>query len=171
MNEKGFTAIEIIVAMSITSVLAIGIGMGSVQIIKGTQRNRDWTTAMRQAQGLGYWISQDALMVNTITVGDDVDTPEEEFVSLFWKDWETGDTSRTRYIWFDSTESLRGLTRSEVVYNNVGTQVSDTSTVVADNVYSAVLAVGTDAWRLSVVTKSGQRTVSRDYDISRRLQE
>ena len=126
---------------------------------------------MRQAQGLGYWISQDAVMVNTITVGDDAGTPDEEFVSLFWKDWETGDTSNTRYIWFDSAESLRGLTRREIVNDSLGAQVSDTSTLVADNVHSAALAVGTDAWRLSVVTKSGQRTVSRDYDISRRLQE
>ena len=171
MNEKGYTAVEILVASTITAVLAIGIGMGSVQIIRGTQRSRDWTTAMRQAQGLGYWISQDALMVNTITVGDDAGTAEEEFVSLFWKDWETGDTSSTRYIWFDSAESLRGLTRREVVNDSLGAQVSDTSTRVAGNVYSASLAVGTDAWRLSVVTKSGQRTVSRDYDISRRLQE
>ena len=41
MNEKGYSAIEILIATTITAVLAIGIGMGSVQIIRGTQRSRD----------------------------------------------------------------------------------------------------------------------------------
>lgn len=171
MNERGYSAIEILVATTVTAVLAIGVGMGSAQIIEGTQRSRDWTTAMRQAQSLGYWISRDALMVNAIDVGDDVSTPETEFITLFWRDWETGDTHDIRYLWFDSEGSLQGLRRSQVVHDGEGAQISDVTTVAADNVHSAALSAGSDAWRLSVVTKAGARTVSRQYDISRRVQE
>jgi len=127
--------------------------------------------ALRQAQSVGYWVSQDALTVSTIDIGDDPETAELEFISLFWKDWENGYTYDTRYLWFDSADSLKQLKRNQVVRDTGSVELSNTTALIADNIYSATLTPQTGSWRLTVETHSGDKSVTREYEISQRLQE
>jgi prepilin-type N-terminal cleavage/methylation domain-containing protein len=170
-GEKGYSLVELLVAISVSAVLAAGAGMTTFQIFRGSKQNNDWNVAIRQAQSLGQWVSQDALMVNTIDIGDDPETEDVEFISLFWKDWENGDTYNTRYLWLDSADSLKQLTREQVTYNIDGVEINNTTSLVADNIYSATLTPQTNSWRLTVETRSGTRSVTREYEISQRLQE
>jgi prepilin-type N-terminal cleavage/methylation domain-containing protein len=170
-GEKGYSLVELLVAISVSAVLAAGAGMTTFQIFRGSKQNNDWNVAIRQAQSLGQWVSQDALMVNTIDIVDDPETEDVEFISLFWKDWENGDTYNTRYLWLDSADSLKQLTREQVTYNIDGVEINNTTSLVADNVYSATLTPQTNSWRLTVETRSGTRSVTREYEISQRLQE
>jgi prepilin-type N-terminal cleavage/methylation domain-containing protein len=170
-GEKGYSFIELLIAISVSAVLAIGAGMTTFQIFRSSKQNNDWNVAVRQAQSLGQWVSQDALMVNTIDIGDDPGTEDVEFISLFWKDWENGDTYNTDYIWLDSIDSLKQLSRKQVTYDINGVEINNTTSLVADNVYSATLTPQTNSWRLTVETRSGTRSVTREYEISQRLQE
>ena len=170
-GEKGYSLIELLVAISVTAVLAAGAGMTTFQIFRSSKQNNDWNVAVRQAQSLGQWISQDALMVNTIDIGDDPETEDVEFISLFWKDWENGNTYNTCYLWHDSEDSLKRLTRQQVTRDINGVETSNTTSLVADNIYSAALTPQTDSWRLTVEIRSGTRSVTREYEISQRLQE
>jgi hypothetical protein len=109
--------------------------------------------------------------VNIIDIGDDPETDDVEFISLFWKDWENGDTYDTYYLWFDSANSLQELKRRQVTHDINGAVMSDTTVLVATNIYAATLTQQANSWRLNVETRSGSRSVTREYEISRRLQE
>lgn len=170
-DEKGYSLVELLVAISVSAVLAAGAGMTTFQIFRSSKQNNDWNVAVRQAQSLGQWVSQDALMVNTIDIGDDPETEDIEFISLFWKDWENGNTFNTCYLWLDSEDSLKQLTREQVTRDINGVEIGNTITLVADNIYSATLTPQTNSWRLTVETGSGTRSVTREYEISQRLQE
>jgi prepilin-type N-terminal cleavage/methylation domain-containing protein len=170
-GEKGYSMVELLVAVSVSAVLAVGAGMTTFQIFRSSKQNSDWNVAVRQAQSLGQWVSEDALMVSTIDIGDDPETGDVEFISLFWKDWEDGDTYDTRYLWFDSADSLKELRRKQVKRDNNGAITDDTTVLVATNIYAATLTPETNSWRLTVETRSGSRSVTREYEISQRLQE
>jgi len=170
-GEKGYSLIEILIAVSISALLAVGAGMTTAQIFRSSRQNNDWNVALRQAQSVGYWVTQDALTVSTIDIGDDPETAELEFISLFWKDWENGYTYDTRYLWLDSAGSLQKLNRNQVVRDSGGVELSNTTVLIADNIYSATLTPQTGSWRLTVETRSGDTSVTREYEISQRLQE
>lgn len=170
-GEKGFTFIEMLIAVSVSALLAVGAGMTTMQILTGSRQNNDWNVAVRQAQSVGQCVSQDALMVSTIDIGDDPETEDVEFISLFWKDWENGNTYNTCYLWFDSANSLKQLKRRQVTRDINGAITGDTTVLVADNIYAATLTPQTNSWRLTVETRSGSRSVTREYEISQRLQE
>lgn len=170
-GEKGFTLIEVLIAVSCSALLAIGAGMTTMQIFASSRQNSDWNIALRQAQSVGQHISQDALMVNTIDIGDDPETEDVEFISLFWKDWENGDTYDTYYLWLNSEDSLNELLRREITHDTNGATLSDLTSLVATNIYEATITEQVNSWRLNVETRSGDRSVIREYEISRRLQE
>lgn len=170
-GENGYSFIEVLIAVSISALLAIGAGMTTVQIFRSSRLNSDLNIMLRQAQSVGQWVSQDALTVSAIGIGDDPGTEDVEFISLFWKDWESGDTYDTYYLWFDTEDSLKLLKRRQVTRDNNGAVTSDTSVLVATNIYAATLTQQTNSWRLNVEARSGDRSVTREYEISRRLQE
>lgn len=170
-GEKGYSLIELLVAISVTAVLAAGAGMTTFQIFRSSKQNSDWNVAVRQAQSLGQWISQDALMVSTVDIGDDPETGDLEFISLFWRDWESGNSYDARYLWFDSADSLKQLKRNQVTRDIDGVEINNTTFQVADNIYSATLTAQANSWKLAVETRSGSTSVTREYEISQRLQE
>ena len=169
-GEKGFTLINLAVAIAISAIIAAGASMTTAQILKGSQQNSDWATAVRQAQNVGYWVSQDALMAQTINATDDPGTADEEFIIVNWKDWETGDTYDTRYIWLDSADSLKKLKRRKITQDKDGVTTGNVTTLVADNIYTANLSWQGGAWRLSVEAHSGEKSLTREYEICRRLE-
>ena len=169
LNEKGFTVIEVIVATAITALLAVGAGMTTVQMLNHSQRGGDWANAVRQAQSVGYWVSEDALMAKTIEIGDDPGTVDDvEFIIVHWKDWENGDTHEIRYLWLDSVDSLKKLKRNEVTKDKDGIEIGNKTTLVADNINTASFSEQTGGWKLSVEACSGDKSVTREYEISQR---
>ncbi len=170
-DEKGFTLIELIVAIAISAIIAIGAGTTTAQIFRVSQCNSDWTTAVRQVQNVGYWVSQDVLMAQTANVSDDPETADSEFIIMNWKDWETGDTYDIRYIWLDSADSLKKLKRKQLTRDKDGVEIGNETTMVADNIYMANLSGQNGAWSLSVEAHSGDRSSIGEYEISQRLEQ
>ena len=169
-NEKGFIAIDLVIVVALTAIIAIGAGMTTMQIIDSSRLTGDWTTTIRQAQNLGYRLSQDALMAQTITISDDPETADVEFIIAYWKDWETGDTHDIRYVWFDSVDSLKKLKRIHVTKDKDGVEIDNETTLVADNIYTASLSWQDGMWTLTVEVRSGTKSATREYEITKRLQ-
>lgn len=170
-DEKGFTLIELLIVISVSSLLAIAASMTTMQIFASSRQNNDWNVALRQAQSIGQWVSQDALMANTIDIGDDPETGDVELITLFWQAWGSGDTYNTYYLLFYSEDSLKELQRRQVIRDNNGILISDTTLLVATNIYEATITEQVNSWRLNVETRSGERSVTREYEISHRLEE
>jgi len=169
LNESGLTAIELILGIAITALIATAATMTIFQIISSSQRTSNWTMAIRQAQSVGYWVSQDVITAQSITIGDVPETAEVEFITVQWKDWETGDTHDIRYVWLDSIDSLKKIRRDQLSRDRNGVEINNKTTLVADNIYSASFLWQDDAWRLSVEARSGTKSVTREYEINQRL--
>lgn len=167
-SERGFLVIELVVVIGISAIIALGAGMTTVQLITSTQRNNDQLAAANHAQKAGDWISQDVMMSQNVTLGDDGGTADIEFASLVWKDWQTGDTHTIRYIWLDSSDSLQKLQRNYVTRDVDEVIIDNKTTLVADNIYSANLTQQGNLWQLAVQARSGQKSVSRQYQIAQR---
>jgi prepilin-type N-terminal cleavage/methylation domain-containing protein len=82
-TEKGFTLIEVLVALAITSAILSVMSAAVVLITRTTSQNEEWNVNLRQVQNAGHWISRDALMSDNITVGTG-----STFLTLGWSDWD-----------------------------------------------------------------------------------
>jgi prepilin-type N-terminal cleavage/methylation domain-containing protein len=85
-NQAGFSLIEVIAAVAITSVLALGASVSSGQLLNQTSRDSDITAASRYATNALYWMSRDALMSQNIT--GEAGFPATSVLSLKWTSWD-----------------------------------------------------------------------------------
>ncbi len=162
--------VELIVASAITAMAAVGMSMTTIEIMKGSRRNNDLVTAIRQAQNVAYWLSQDTLASQEINIGDDVGTPENEFLVASWRDWETGDTYKISYVWLDSAGPLRKLDRRLVKRDKNGALISSQTVLAADYIQSASLAWQDGEWNLTVEARAREMTITRKYAIGQRVE-
>ena len=104
-----------------------------------------------------------------LVIGDDPETGEVEFITLYWKDWESGDTHETRYIWLNSSDGLKKLNRNHLIRDKDGVEIENKSTFVADNIYTASFAWQDSGWRLTIEARSGTEAETREYKINPRV--
>ena len=90
-GESGFTMLEVVVAAAIAALIGLGVFMTTVQISQGSERGNDLAVTLRQVQNVGYWVSNDIVAARTVYAGDNLTTPDEEFIIAYWTDWETGE--------------------------------------------------------------------------------
>lgn len=68
-TEKGFTLVEVLVALSIVAFVSAGISQTIVTLMRLSPQSTNWAVALRQVQDAGYWISRDVMMSDTVTPG------------------------------------------------------------------------------------------------------
>ena len=167
-KEKGFTIIELSVLIAIVALITLAASMSVFQVIKITRLNIDWTTSVRQAQNVGDWISEDILSVQSANASDDPTTTDIELVFMSKKDWETGESFDIRYIWSDSVGSVKKLKRLQLTQDKNGVPTDSTTTLIAENIYSANLSSQSGIWLLNVEARSGDRATTREFEIDQR---
>jgi type II secretory pathway pseudopilin PulG len=170
-KEKGFGLISLAVAIAIGSLIAAGAGMTCIQIIRGAERNNNHAEVIQQAHNLGRWFSRDAPMAENITFGDDPETGDDELLTIYWKDWESGDTYDIRYIWLDDVDSLKRLKRNQVMRDKDGDLAENITSLIACSIYSANLSQQDDTWILNVETHSGNKSSLQEYRTTQRLND
>ena len=106
--------------------------------------------AVRQAQNLGRWFSQDVMMSENITVGDHTGTSDVELLTCYWQDWANGDTFNVRYLCFDDADSLKHINRTLITRDIDSIVTANITTPVAFGLYSANSSQQDDTWFLSV---------------------
>ena len=82
-NQKGFTLLEIVVAMAIVGIIGGGISMTLSQLIMGNIRTNNHMTMVRQVQQAGYWVSHDAQMTQIVKLG----ASPGFLPTLTWTEW------------------------------------------------------------------------------------
>jgi prepilin-type N-terminal cleavage/methylation domain-containing protein len=65
-NQKGFTLIEMVIALGIFS-LVIAAATGTIAQVIQSSRSSEHMTALRQVQTAGYWVSKDGIQAQTLT--------------------------------------------------------------------------------------------------------
>lgn len=170
-RERGFGLIETLVVIALTAIIALGAGATTVQMTQVTDRNKDHSIASSQAQSLGYWLSQDMMKALTISTADDAGTDPVEFVTIKWKEWQTGNTYNIRYCWSDPEDILKTVIRYHTVYDTGGGEISSSTTSVAANIYAVTVSEQAGiGWTLDIESRSGDKSEVREYEIADRKQ-
>lgn len=92
VTEKGFTLIEVLVALTIAGAIMGVMAAAVITIVKTTTQNDEWNVNLRQVQNAGHWISRDALMAQVVKTNQ-----PGVFLNLSWSDWD-GNSDNVNYI-------------------------------------------------------------------------
>jgi len=91
-NQAGYTLIELLAVLAISSIIALGATMANGQLITQTVRNNDFTTANRHVLNAVQWMSRDAQMSQNITGyyinSDNVGFPVDANLHFSWTTWD-----------------------------------------------------------------------------------
>jgi len=85
-GQRGFTIVEMLVAVTIASLIGGGVVMGIAQTFNTSVRNSDHTLAVNEFRNAAYWIKRDAKMAQTV----EVDPGESGLpLVLSWVEWDS----------------------------------------------------------------------------------
>jgi len=105
LNQKGFTLVELLVAIGIASFLIVGVAAAILQLISVSDRNSNYMTAYTQVQNAGFSVSRDAVQAQEITVNG------AAWITIDWIDWE-GLPHQVVYTLEDASGGLKELWRT-----------------------------------------------------------
>jgi prepilin-type N-terminal cleavage/methylation domain-containing protein len=151
-TEKGFTLIEVLVALAILGAIMGVMSAAVITILKTSSQNNEWNVNLRQVQNAGHWISQDTLMAQVVTT----DSPGV-FLALSWCNWD-GNDNVVQYF-FDGNTLKRQL--------NGGAAILIAEYVVTDVLYTNC-NWNDDDKKLTVNIRAslhGSRYAERTYEI------
>jgi prepilin-type N-terminal cleavage/methylation domain-containing protein len=93
-NQRGFTLIEMLIVLAISSFVTGTTTMTIFQVLDGNVRTNNQMEAISRVQDAGYQVSQDAEQAQTIVRTED----EDGFpLTLSWTDWENNDQHEVIY--------------------------------------------------------------------------
>jgi prepilin-type N-terminal cleavage/methylation domain-containing protein len=180
-NEKGFTLVELLVAIPIIGLLGLAMGAVLIQLLH-SDRISQRMVAVRQVQAAGDRVSQDGVQTQYVTFGDNM-TDEDWALDFAWTgEWmdESGDyVLRTVNVTYTlvPVDGLYELQRHEIRQLTVDGDETDTevtSTVAqyldADQMWCQWEGSGEVELSFKVVSVVGTKTEERTYHITPRPQ-
>ncbi len=129
-NQKGFTMIEVVIAIAITAIITGSITMSIFQVFDGNIRSSNHMIAVRQVQNAGYWVSHDTLMAQSVvTDGGATGFP----LTLTWTEYVSGDEHRVVYTLISTSLKREHYTN----YDPDNPALPDTTTFAAEYINQA----------------------------------
>jgi prepilin-type N-terminal cleavage/methylation domain-containing protein len=168
---RGVTLIELLIAMSIGSLVVVGSSQILTQLFVLVPKANYSAMAMRQVEFAGHRIERDTTMAQTITPTPDLFTLSTSTpLVISHVDWNS-DTTTTTY----SVNSSHALLRQEIVTNKSGVIISSNQTSIADGITS-ITAQYTEPDQyndrkiltLTITAQVGNSSASRIFKISPR---
>ena len=162
-NQKGFTLIELIVALAIASVIGVAATMTAHQVITIPVISNDSNTAINQVRNAVNWINRD---VQSATPGSITTSPE--FLSLEQLEWEPG-TGWTTHTVDYSLEDVAGTSLKELrrYYDS-----STTGTLIAQYIDLSTTSCSWDdvekVLTVNITVQVGTRTEARTFEVKAR---
>ncbi|MCK4369081.1 MAG: type II secretion system protein [Dehalococcoidales bacterium] len=89
-NQRGFTLIELMIAIAIAGVITGATTITIFQVIDGSTHTSNHMTAVRQVQNAGYWVSHDTQMAQDVDTGNDPLGTGFPLI-LTWTEWDSSD--------------------------------------------------------------------------------
>lgn len=178
-REKGFTLVELLVAIPIIGLLSLAMGAVLIQLLH-SDRISQRMVAVRQVQAAGDRVSQDGVQAQYVTFGDDI-TDSDWSLNLVWTgEWmdDTGDyVMRSKDVTYTlvADDDVYELQRHEISQMTVGgdTESTDTTMTVARNLDADQMFCqwdddGNTSFSFKVVSVVGTKTEERTYSIAPR---
>jgi prepilin-type N-terminal cleavage/methylation domain-containing protein len=126
-GQKGFTLIELAIAMAISGLIAGAVTMTMFQIVDTSGRTSNHMTVVRQVQSAGYWVSKDAQMAQVITTGAEEDDGFP--LDLKWTEWG-GNTYHITYTLEDMSGGVPKKELQRVEVKNEGSVDEETKNII-----------------------------------------
>lgn len=125
-GQKGYTLVEMMIALTISTLIVGATLIAVFQILTNTERNSNHMTASNQVQNAGYWVGRDAQLAQIIT--GNLTLPD--FLDLRWTEGFSGDSYRVVYTLEDMPAGeTKRLFRNLSVTSMNGT--TNTTTLIA----------------------------------------
>jgi type II secretory pathway pseudopilin PulG len=84
-GQRGFSAAEILVALTIAALIGGGVVMSISQVFTTSAQNSDHTFATKQVRNVMYWVRNDAKVAQAVQIdAGDLGLP----LVLSWDDWD-----------------------------------------------------------------------------------
>lgn len=170
INEKGYTLIELLIAVSIMFLASGASGAAIFQIFKNIGGNNDHITAARQVQNAGYRISLDTQMAES-AVTNNLTAPD--FLILNWTEWD----SDMEPSYHSVTYSFDGLTNNtgNLMRSHWSSAGASEETLVAINIYyypgdnaTSIISYQDRLLKLRLTAVSDNIQETREYNIIHR---
>ncbi len=94
----GFALLDLAVSMAVSSVLIGGMATSIHQLMSFPTDIESGSVAIQQSQNFSYWISRDGQMAQTVSIGDNPNTTENETLSFSWVGVKRTDANNNDYI-------------------------------------------------------------------------
>jgi prepilin-type N-terminal cleavage/methylation domain-containing protein len=123
-DQRGFTIIELLIAIAITGLITWGITMTIFQVFDINTRSTNRMAAITQLENAGLWVSNDVQMAQSVNATGSSGFP----LILNWNDWDTGFSHAVNYTLEDmSSGEFKELQRSHSVNggNSTPTHVAE----------------------------------------------
>lgn len=91
-GQRGFTLVELLVAVAISGLITSGLTMSIFQVFDSNARNSSEMTVVRQVQNAGHWVSRDTLMAQAVL-------PTEALI-VSWDQYTVGAPDESFYFAF-----------------------------------------------------------------------
>ncbi|MBI4334824.1 MAG: prepilin-type N-terminal cleavage/methylation domain-containing protein [Chloroflexi bacterium] len=130
-SERGFTIIELQVAIALVALMAVAATISTIQVIKYSPVAKDRMTVVRQVQNAGYWISRDVEMAEVVTISG---LTYPDFLMLSWMVYGyDGAPSVYHTVVYTLTDSSGGVGKLKRLYTN--SAGASEETLIAENIY------------------------------------
>ena len=136
-GQKGFTLIEVIGALAITSLIGVGTATATVQMLTQGANNSDYNAASQHTMNAIYWISRDAQMSQTIEPDEGSGFP----LTLSWTEWDNSEHEVTYSIEDDKLRRSYSLNSGGASETVVAQYINSISTNTTCEFTSGVLIV------------------------------
>ena len=175
-NQAGFTLLETIVGLAISTLILSGTLITMHQLFFSGNNVRENMTSTQYVQNTGSWLRADVLMSQSIITGDNPSTGENETMTLYWAgaSWKDAqDNDRIDYYevsyYVDSEELRRKENVTTTVHNSNGqlidTIVDETVALISDNITGINVISDNITLVVSISSLVNDAAVEKTYEI------
>ena len=161
LGEKGFTLIEVLVAIAILGVIVTPLSMSVITLLTNPQRSNDKNIVLQQVRNAGDWISRDVQMAENVTTDD----PDFLLILSIPVDTDENNDYSIKYLFVDNKlkrrvyDSSENLTSETLIADYIDT---DNTTFVTENVTAG-------HHKLTVKAVRDGTAITTNYEVNRRL--
>src|SRR4030042_6390207 len=129
-SETGLTIIEMVVAIGLSSLIALAAVMFTFPALNTTEKTKDHLTAVSHVETAGYWISRDASMADNV-ITDNLTPPA--ILVLKWTEWGYGEEN----VYHTATYSIENISEGvgQIKRRFQDSSGTDQQTLVASHIY------------------------------------
>jgi prepilin-type N-terminal cleavage/methylation domain-containing protein len=162
-NQRGFTLMEVLIALALAGIIATAATMTTFQVINGSSRTSNQMTAVKQVQNAGCWVSWDVQMAQTV---EPAASPDPDGFPLYLKWTEWGGT--VHEVTYNIDIVNKQLKRSSSVNGGEPTVTTVAEFIAADTNCEFGGGVLTFTVTATVGAGSQEATETRIYEIKQR---